>query len=334
MKVMRKNKKHHWALMLLASTPISCWAEVDMLTGGFQKVSWDPLSDPPSKIRHRRSYQSRSLYNGIFGFGWCSEFEKSLKFNGDSEIELSDCQSSESLIFTRTAKNLFIAGHSKSDQIVAKDQTFERYLEGQLVQVFDQRGRLLQLVSLERNCYIYYGKFHRISKVTIENGETIHWKWDQGKVISLSTASATLVQFHYKNQNLIEVNQSHKNTTEKYEYSSTHNLVQDGKLRITYNEESDIVTSIKDKNCLENFRYTLMSPSIQSTFRKRTCKSIGPKTEQFRFTFGHDRNGDQLLVKVEVLKNNRTQVYKMDEKSGNISVRAQERRHRVGELHE
>jgi len=38
-----------------------------------------------------RTYNSRSLFSGMFGFGWCSDFETSMEVNAEGNIKVKEC---------------------------------------------------------------------------------------------------------------------------------------------------------------------------------------------------------------------------------------------------
>lgn len=42
-------------------------------------------------LKVQRGYNSRTLYNGIFGFGWCSDFETSIEITAEGNLRLSEC---------------------------------------------------------------------------------------------------------------------------------------------------------------------------------------------------------------------------------------------------
>jgi YD repeat-containing protein len=46
---------------------------------------------PGYDFRVARTYNSRSLFNGMFGFGWCSDFETKIKITPEGNIKLTEC---------------------------------------------------------------------------------------------------------------------------------------------------------------------------------------------------------------------------------------------------
>lgn len=67
-------------------------AIVDM-KGANYSDSWTDLIVPGVgyDLRVTRTYNSRSLFNGLFGFGWCSDFETKIEVTPDSTLKLTEC---------------------------------------------------------------------------------------------------------------------------------------------------------------------------------------------------------------------------------------------------
>lgn len=62
------------------------WQDIDVSGSGFP-------------LRVTRAYNSRSLYNGAFGFGWCSDLETALDITADSSIKVTECGDGADIIY-------------------------------------------------------------------------------------------------------------------------------------------------------------------------------------------------------------------------------------------
>ena len=79
-------------LFLVLVLPLSALAIVDTRSAGYSKSFTDfqtVNSDYPLEIK--RTYNSRSIYNGLFGFGWCSNLETRLAVLPDGMIKVVEC---------------------------------------------------------------------------------------------------------------------------------------------------------------------------------------------------------------------------------------------------
>lgn len=76
----------------LVFTAGPCFALVDMNNANYSNT-WTDLQVPGSgfDLKVIRAYKSRTLYNGIFGFGWCSEFETKLTSTPEGGIKINEC---------------------------------------------------------------------------------------------------------------------------------------------------------------------------------------------------------------------------------------------------
>lgn len=88
------------ALLLLLSYP-SAHAIVDMNSASYSNL-WTDLEVPGSgyDLKVIRAYKSRTLYNGMFGFGWCSTFETKLEVTSEGNIKISECGDGQEILFS------------------------------------------------------------------------------------------------------------------------------------------------------------------------------------------------------------------------------------------
>lgn len=87
--------------ILLFGLPSLSYAIVDMKSANYSE-SWTDLIVPGIgyDLRVNRTYNSRSLFNGIFGFGWCSDFETKIEVTPESNVKLTECGGGMEITFT------------------------------------------------------------------------------------------------------------------------------------------------------------------------------------------------------------------------------------------
>lgn len=75
-------------------------ATVDMKNANYTE-SWIDIQVAGSgySLRVQRTYNSRSVFNGMFGFGWCSDFETSLTKNPEGFLKLQECGAGQEVTF-------------------------------------------------------------------------------------------------------------------------------------------------------------------------------------------------------------------------------------------
>jgi YD repeat-containing protein len=79
-------------LLLLTVSAPSAHAIVDMKNANYAHT-WTDCEVPGTgyDLKCERTYNSRSLFNGIFGFGWCSPWESKIEVTAENFIRLTEC---------------------------------------------------------------------------------------------------------------------------------------------------------------------------------------------------------------------------------------------------
>ncbi|WP_253715810.1 DUF6531 domain-containing protein [Bdellovibrio bacteriovorus] len=77
------------------------FALVDMKNANYSNT-WIDMDVPGSgyDLKVVRTYNSRSLFNGMFGFGWCSDFETSMEVNAEGNIKVKECGGGMEITFS------------------------------------------------------------------------------------------------------------------------------------------------------------------------------------------------------------------------------------------
>ncbi|MGZ3722749.1 MAG: DUF6531 domain-containing protein, partial [Bdellovibrionales bacterium] len=88
-------------LSLIFLIPATSMAIVDMKSANYSE-SWTDIIVPGVgyDLRINRTYNSRSLFNGLFGFGWCSDYETKVEVTPESYLRLTECGGGMEIIFT------------------------------------------------------------------------------------------------------------------------------------------------------------------------------------------------------------------------------------------
>lgn len=97
-----KRSLQYSLLAALSFSTAPALAIVDMKTANYSQT-WTDIDVPSSanqfKLKVDRSYNSRSLFDGIFGFGWCSDFETRLDITPEGNIRLVECGSGQETMY-------------------------------------------------------------------------------------------------------------------------------------------------------------------------------------------------------------------------------------------
>ncbi|MFN9067097.1 MAG: DUF6531 domain-containing protein, partial [Bdellovibrionales bacterium] len=129
----------------------NAWAVVDMKNANFSQ-SWVDLEVAGSgyDMRVQRTYNSRSLFNGIFGFGWCSDFETKMNITAEGNLKITECGAGQELFYSPrelTRKDVDqtiqkIIAKMKEEKAVGRNDDFYKKLSNELL---DQDMRRAQM---------------------------------------------------------------------------------------------------------------------------------------------------------------------------------------------
>ena len=80
------------ALLAILALPIAGEAMVDMKNSNYGDSWLDiSLTGAGYSLKVERYYNSRSLFSGMFGFGWCSDFETNIENPRWGKFVISTC---------------------------------------------------------------------------------------------------------------------------------------------------------------------------------------------------------------------------------------------------
>lgn len=135
------------ALLLFAA--VQAHALVDMKNANYSNT-WIDMDVPGSgyDLKIVRTYNSRSLFNGIFGFGWCSDFETSLEINAEGNLKVKECGGGLEVTFSPrevTKKDVdntinSIISRMKADKKVGQTEAYYKSLQTQLTEDDNMRS--------------------------------------------------------------------------------------------------------------------------------------------------------------------------------------------------
>jgi YD repeat-containing protein len=84
---------------LVLSSPAH--AIVDMKNANFSDTWLDmTFAGLGSNLKIERTYNSRSVFNGIFGYGWCTEFETTIEKLPEGRLRLTECGAGQEILFS------------------------------------------------------------------------------------------------------------------------------------------------------------------------------------------------------------------------------------------
>lgn len=327
-----------FAFLLHAAAVTSASAIVDPKNANYADT-WIDISEQEF-VFMRRTYNSRSLHDGIFGFGWCSDMETSLAFDrfpmvnycgGGLEIELQ----------TRVKTSdgvLYISADGRS-QMLFDGQKY-RFSGPPGWYEFSSDGRLVAAgQSDEASVQLEYSS-KLVRKIRFSAGPImdVYWNTD-GKVAKIADNQGKHALYRYDNLGrLVEVTNEWGNTY-SYRYDDGHNLTQvsfpdDTTKQLFYDVDRDWVTAFHDRDgCIESYYYEITPNDIRHywTIAIKTCEGEPIIANLYEFIFGTvGKTGDNYLRRVRYTET--CNFYDIEFNfEGQIVGRSKKR---VGQLHE
>lgn len=203
-------------------------ALINMRNGSFNDTWIDIIqtSDSGYDMKIERTYSSRSLFIGLFGFGWCSFIETELEVLSTGELIFKDCGGGKEVTFypTRfdpispknTAQLILDATTKESRSISAADRGISKQelinnsiLRFQLA----KRFHILQDKDIRNKKNTFYSSSSRLSFITFD-GQNYTYSTDEGERFVFDSQGYLIRHFdragnsillQYKNKKLFSV---------------------------------------------------------------------------------------------------------------------------------
>lgn len=269
-------------------------ADFNPIDGSFRTVSVDaeiPFGD--SFFQLRRFYSSRSLHDGLFGFGWCTDIEKRIDLRRSDQITLYDCTLSSEIIYRKNANGEFEKPKDAPPSFARTFLITERayVLKTPALQLtFDLRGRVSEIsTGATRKLAIQYTENGTPEKIRISTTE-LKLRMDPGKryVAEITGPREIKITYAYRDRNLISVTLNQA-SAKSYAYDKLDNLTELNESptkseKIEYDAHYDRVAKWTSSNgCEQAVAYKMISKKKFFTSILKTCPQKSPSLSKFEF---------------------------------------------------
>lgn len=140
-----------WMLLPLLVLTISlpAFSIVDMKNANYSNTWVDfHLDGIGYDLKLERTYNSRTLFNGIFGFGWCTNFETKLVITSENNLKVTECGAGSELVFSQkeiskqdVEKTIdFIIGKMKAEKSSGRNEEFYKKRREELLEYDETRA--------------------------------------------------------------------------------------------------------------------------------------------------------------------------------------------------
>jgi YD repeat-containing protein len=203
---------------IILFTTVQATALVDMKNANFSDY-WVDLVIPGNgfDLKITRNYSSRSLFSGIFGFGWCSNLETSLTITMEGNLVMNECAGGLSVSFYPANYNTKIINDSVNRVIALlkkkqpdKTKKFFLDLADQLRSDHKLRTELagevgVKIIGVKDTVYLANGK--EIDRITFDGTYYVRnlpdgtaQKFDsKGHLVFIYDRAKNYMKIHYTN---------------------------------------------------------------------------------------------------------------------------------------
>lgn len=272
-------------------------AIVDLKNANYADA-WVDFEVPGSgyELRVNRTYNSRSLFNGMFGFGWCSEFETKLDITPEGNVKLTECGAGLEVLYqARGFDKKDIAG--TVNKIIAREKQDNKSSSAGYLKNLRKR---LQTEPYLR--YQYAAKYKITSKAQkssrflangvgpdyIEKkgntyvrvnpeGSTQRFSAD-GKLKKMFDRNGNFLSFKYSGKKLVKVTDNNGRSLD-FQYHPSNGKVKSvvsGKLKsfYKYKNQSDLIWVKAGNKKVFKFQYDNLHNLVRVTYPNKQFKEI------------------------------------------------------------
>jgi len=247
-----------------------------------------------------RSYNSRSLYTGIFGFGWSSNLDIRAEVQKYKVVMMEADGFRETFTFVQQkggVRRFRSPGGNKSIEIQKDRITMVNRQTGRK-RIFDAKGKILERVDRYGNSqkFVYNAKGH-LSQVKDAAGRLLKIKTDaSGKVVQITDPIGRTIRYGYDaRSNLTSVidRAGHKTG---FSYDDLHNLVRidylnGGSTKLAYDTQRDLIVKEEGpEKRSTSYRYKI-DPKNPERWTVEVIDALGNTTR-----YDYSKNGSYLII--------------------------------------
>ena len=302
------------ALLAILALPIAGEAMVDMKNSNYGDSWLDiSLTGAGYSLKVERYYNSRSLFSGMFGFGWCSDFETNIEKLPEGRLKLTECGAGQEVFFSPAKyddKSLdkvteqIIAHYKKTNQN-SKPETIET-LRAQIRQNADSRAEWAREAKVNvpdvQKDVVYMADTLSVEQIKFDGSSytrnlsdgTLQKFDSQGRMIAFYDKNGNYLKLVYSGDTLKEVVD---NTNKKLSFDfkggkRVQNITGPNSLKVEYKYRGEDLIEVKNmwKNTY-TFLYDDNHNLTRINFPDKTFKAITYNPKNDWVTSFQDRQG-------------------------------------------
>ncbi len=276
------------------------WTDVDLQSGGFN-------------LKIVRTYNSRTLYNGMFGFGWCSNFETALTILPDNRVKRTECGAGLEVNYSTKTYNLTDVDSAVEKILLAVKKGNPTSSDGELRRLREElrkdpdrreaEAKIYNIKSDLKKGTILYAEDESSDKITLRrdyyerilsDGNT--QKYDlQGRLVGISDSKGNFITVEYRDNKISTIT---TNDGQKLSFSyDAHGKVSGIKgprgidMSYRYEKISDLVYAKTAPNEIFQYAYDSLHNLTKISYPDKTSKTLRYNTDKDWVVALVDREG-------------------------------------------
>ncbi len=254
------------------------------------------------QLRVQRTYNSRSTHDGLFGFGWCSDFETRVEITPSNSLKVIECGGGMEISYVsgKTLKGKQLESHidkiiSMSKKVnprlqknyikrLKKDLQSNQYLREELAKKLGIKGKI-------ENNATYFARGRGGEKIQFTGGKYKRFMSDgtfqnfdqKGKLVSFYDRNSNFLKLNYK-KNVIThvVDNNGRRLSFKYADNDKINQItapEGLKVRYSYNGQ-DLVQVSNAWNQTYEYSYDKLHNLVKVNYPDKTSKKISYNSDK------------------------------------------------------
>lgn len=317
-------------LYILATLAISfpALAIVDMKNANYSNTWVDfNLDGTGYDLKLERTYNSRTLFNGIFGFGWCTNFETKLEVTSENNLKVKECGAGAELVFSQREVNKsdvdktvdFIINKMKAEKVAGRTDDFYKKKREELFEYDETRAEEAKkygMVTKLSDGSVYKANGKEVDSIvfktsyyerTLPDGAKQRFN-PQGQLTHMYDKNGNMLKLEYDKAGLLKEvadTNSRKLTFKYYPNKKVHQVLGPNSLKAEYQYQNtdDLSYSIDSKKFATKYVYDDLHNVTKITFTDGSTVQIK-----------YDQNNDWVIGFVDRDKCSETYNYEVDKK--------------------
>ena len=277
---------------------------VDAKSGNYKKTFSDfEFLNPTFSLSLDRTYNSRSLYTGLFGVGWCSNLETKVTALPDQTLKLTECGGGQEIIYV--SKGVKPDINKQVQQILARvkkqnKRLSEAYfntlrskllkshvLRNEFLRAYNIRGQLISgkpyLAEGRVSDVIVYSKKGYLRR-SLPSGIDQFYDKDTGHLIQLSDRAGNFIKLKWNNGKPVQMmDQTGRKIVFKYDTKNQiSNISIGGRVLASYKIKDENLVWVQNKDGVYEHTYDDLH-NLTSTSYPPATKGGKPSVEQLSY---------------------------------------------------